>query len=107
MEFKGKLWIGLLILILLSPIGIVLPMVFDAEDAWGEWSVETIEKLVGFIPEKLKANADLWQAPVPDYNIGSEESPLYARILSYIFSGILGVGIITAVMLALKKIIRI
>jgi cobalt/nickel transport protein len=107
MELKGKLWIGLLILTLLSPIGIVLPMVFDAEDAWGEWSVETIEKLIGFIPEKLKTNADLWKAPVPDYNLGSEESPLYTRILSYIFSGILGIGIIAFVMLALKKIIKI
>jgi cobalt/nickel transport protein len=107
MELKKKLWIGIVVLILISPVGIILPMVFDAGDAWGEWSAETVEKLIGFIPEKLKANADLWTAPIPDYNLGSEESPLYAQILSYVLSGIIGVGLVTVVMLALRKIIRI
>jgi cobalt/nickel transport protein len=106
MDLKKKLWIGILVLALLSPIGIVLPLVFDGGDAWGEWSTETIEKLVGFIPEKLKANSDIWKAPIPDYNLGSEKSPLYVQIFSYIFSGIVGVAIISLLMYAVKKIMR-
>jgi cobalt/nickel transport protein len=107
MDLKKKLWIGILVLALLSPIGIVLPRVFDAGDAWGEWSVETIQKLVGFIPEKLKANAYFWKAPIPEYNLGNEESQLHVQILSYIFSGIIGVAIIAGLMYAVRKIIKI
>jgi cobalt/nickel transport protein len=107
MDLKKRLWIGILVLALLSPVGVVLPLVFDAGDAWGEWSVETIQKLIGFVPEKLKANADLWKAPIPDYNLGNEESPLHVQILSYIFSGIIGVAIIAGLMYAVKKINKI
>lgn len=107
MLLKKKLWIGILILILISPAGIILPMVFNAGDAWGEWSTETIQELIGFVPEKLKANADLWKAPIPDYNLGNDESPLYSQLLSYVLSGIIGIGLISAVMLAVKKLIRI
>jgi cobalt/nickel transport protein len=107
MEFKKKLWIGLLVLIILSPLGIILPMIFDAGDAWGEWSVETIEKLTGFIPEKLKANSDIWHSPVQDYNLGNEHSSLTVQILSYIFSGLIGVVIIIGIMFLLKKILKL
>jgi cobalt/nickel transport protein len=107
MNLKKKLWIGILVLVLISPIGVILPMVFDAGDAWGEWSTDTIQKMIGFVPEKLKATADLWSAPIPDYNLGNDESPIYVQILSYIFSGIIGVGIVTLLMFAVKKVIRI
>jgi cobalt/nickel transport protein len=51
--FQKKLLVILAIVALLSPIGIILPEKFKAGDAWGEWSAETIHKLVGFIPERL------------------------------------------------------
>jgi cobalt/nickel transport protein len=107
MKFEKKLWIGLLVLIILSPLGIILPMIFDAGDAWGEWSVETVEKLTGFIPEKLKADSDIWHSPIPDYNLGNENSSLTLKIVSYIFSGLIGVGLICGFMYLLKKIIKI
>lgn len=107
MEFKKKLWIGIFILALISPIGIILPELFNASDAWGEWSVETLEKLIGFIPEKLKANADLWRAPIPDYNLGSQQSPVYVTLLSYVFSGIIGILIISLLMYSIRKVLKI
>ena len=107
MMLKKKLWIGIILLILLTPVGIMLPLVFDGGDAWGEWSAETVEKLVGFIPEKLQLNSELWHAPIQDYNLGSEESPLNFQILSYVLSAIVGVGLIAALTLVIKRIIRV
>jgi cobalt/nickel transport protein len=103
--FKKKLWIGLLILTIVSPIGIILPMKFNAEDAWGEWSAETIQKLVGFIPEGMKRDAEIWKAPIPDYNLGMENSKFSLQAFSYIFSGLLGAALVAFVMYVIKKII--
>ena len=36
-RFQKRLWIGLLIMALLTPLGIFLPEKFKAEEAWGEW----------------------------------------------------------------------
>ena len=69
---QKKLWIGLLILSLLTPLGIILPEKFKAGGAWGEWGPEELEKLIGYVPKGLKRLADLWKAPVPDYNFGGE-----------------------------------
>jgi len=90
-SFQKKLWIGLLIMALLTPIGIILPERFNAGDAWGEWGTDTIEKLLGYVPEGLKRLADIWKAPIPDYNFGSEGSSLTVRVISYIISAVLGI----------------
>jgi hypothetical protein len=92
-RFQKKLWIGLLVLALLTPLGVFLPERFKAEEAWGEWGTARLEKLVGYVPEGLKKIADLWKAPIPDYNFGGEEASMTVQVISYIISGILGVGI--------------
>ncbi|MGD0919371.1 MAG: hypothetical protein ABSB22_23255 [Thermodesulfobacteriota bacterium] len=52
--FQKRLWIGLFILALLTPLGVILPEKFNAGDAWGEWGPETLEKLLGYVPDGLK-----------------------------------------------------
>lgn len=105
MDLKKKLWIGLLILTIALPIGIILPMKFNAEDAWGEWSGETVQKLIGFIPEGMKRDAEIWKAPIQDYNMGGEQSGLPSQAFSYIFSGLLGCALVAFIMFIIKKII--
>ena len=103
-QIQKKLWVGLFIMALLSPLGIFLPEMFNSGDAWGEWGTDTLEKLLGFLPEGLKKYAELWKAPVPDYNMGGEEAPTAVRVMSYIASAILG---IVAVVLVIYLISRI
>lgn len=104
MKRMKKLWWGLVLLILLSPLGLIIPEVFKSGPAWGEWSLGEIEKMVGYIPEGLKKLTDLWSAPVPDYNLKSWEGGGWAKSsLGYIFSGALGVGIIILVSFLLGK----
>ncbi len=90
-KFHKKLWIGLFILALLTPLGIILPERFNSGGAWGEWGPEELEKLIGYVPEGLKKLSELWKAPVPDYNFGGEGSSMTVQVISYIASGVLGI----------------
>ncbi|GAB4423733.1 MAG: PDGLE domain-containing protein [Thermodesulfovibrionales bacterium] len=104
-SFQKKLWIGLIIMALLSPLGIILPEKFKAGDAWGEWGTDTLEKLLGYVPEGLKKLADLWKAPIADYNLGSENSPLIIQVVSYVISGILGIAIAGFVVYIISRLL--
>lgn len=88
---QKKLWIGLFILTLLTPLGVILPAKFKAGGAWGEWGPEELEKLVGYVPEGLKRLTDLWKAPVRDYNFGGEGASMAVQVISYIASGLIGI----------------
>lgn len=106
MKGTKRLWWGLVILMLISPIGLILPEVSKSGPAWGEWSLEEIQKMVGFIPDGLKKVADLWSAPVPDYNLkGWEGKGLVNSSLAYILSAGLGVGIIVLATFLLAKVL--
>jgi len=107
MKPTRRLWWGLILLILLSPLGLILPELFKSGPAWGEWSLEEIEKMIGFVPEGLKKWADLWSAPVPEYNFAVwEKKGLLHSSLGYILSGLLGVGMVVLVTLLLGKWMR-
>jgi len=103
--FQKKILVALIVLAVASPIGIYLPMKFNAGDAWGEWSAETIEKMIGFMPEGLKKTADPWKAPIPDYNLGDDKSPFMVQALSYILSGVIGIALCLLVPYGLSKLL--
>jgi len=102
-KFQKKLWIGLLIMALLTPLGVLLPEKFKAEEAWGEWGTEILGKLLGYVPEGLKRLADFWKAPIPDYNFGGEGASMTLQAISYIVSGLLGIGICAFVVYVVSR----
>ncbi len=103
--FQKKLWIGLLVMALLTPLGILLPEKFNAEDAWGEWGIDKLEKLLGYVPEGLKKLTDLWRAPIPDYNLGGEGASKVVQVVSYIASGLLGIVACALVVFIISRFI--
>lgn len=106
MKTATKLWIGLGILIILSPLGIFLPEYFKAGAAWGEWGIDEIQKLVGYIPKGLEKLSGLWNAPVPDYAFkGWEEKGLGHMSFAYIISAIVGIGIVVLVIMCIGKLL--
>ncbi len=105
-KMQKKLWAGLFIMALLSPLGILLPAMFRSGGAWGEWSAETLEKLVGYVPEGLKKYGEIWKAPVPDYSVGGGESSMTVQIISYAASGILGILLVAAVIYLIARGVR-
>jgi len=99
-----KMWLGLAVLALISPIGIILPEKFKAGSAWGEWGAEEIEKMLGFVPQGMKKIADFWKAPLPDYSFkGWEEKGLAMNSLAYIIAAIVGIAIVAGVVILLGK----
>ncbi|HEX8949894.1 MAG TPA: hypothetical protein VF790_13075 [Dissulfurispiraceae bacterium] len=89
-KFRKKLWAGLAVLALLSPLGIFLPKAFNSGGAWGEWGSGELRRLLGYLPEGMRKYTGLWKAPVHDYNMGGAASTSL-QALSYIASGVLGV----------------
>ena len=104
-RFQKKLWIGLLIMGLLAPLGILLPKTFKAGGAWGEWGADELDKLLGYVPKELKKLTDLWKAPIPDYNFGGEGASMVVQAISYIASGLLGIGVCGFVVFMVSRFI--
>jgi len=106
MKITTKLWIGLAILILLSPLGLILPEHFKAGSAWGEWGADEMQDLVGYIPQGLEKLASIWKAPMPDYAFsGWEEKGLLSLSFAYIISAVVGIGIIVIVVMCIGKLL--
>ncbi len=106
-KFQKKLLIWLLILIILSPLGILLPYLFNAGDAWGEWDIETVEKMKGFIPKGMEKLSSLWKSLFSDYtNLFGEDLPLSLQIISYILSALLGSIIIYFLLRLILKLYK-
>ena len=82
MTVTKKLWIGIAVLIILTPLGLILPDYFKAGDAWGEWGSDTIQKLVGYVPQGIEKLSNLWNAPLPDYSFkGWEDKGMATSVL--------------------------
>lgn len=98
-------------MILLAPIGLILPELLKAGGAWGEWSVDEIAEwmkkkgLEDYIPEGLKRLSEIWSAPIPDYVFSGWDKGIKPYI-AYIISSLIGVAIIVAVAYLFAKILK-
>lgn len=80
------LWVGLVILIVASPLGLLAP-----GTAWGEWGTDELAGM-GFksVPAGLEKLSTLWGAPLAGYDL-----PLLGNAnLGYIVSAVAGIAVI-------------
>ena len=107
MKLITKFWIGIGVLIVLSPLGLILPEHFNAGSAWGEWGVDEIQKLMGYVPKGLEKLSTLWNAPMPDYGFkGWEEKGLLHSGFAYIISAALGIIVVVLLVFLTAKILK-
>jgi cobalt/nickel transport protein len=100
-----KMWIGIVVLALLSPLGIILPDKLKAGSAWGEWGPDEIGKMLGFIPQGMNKISEIWHAPLPDYELkGWDQMGPGMQSLGYIISAVAGIAVTVAVVIFLGKI---
>ena len=97
-----KLWVGLGLLILISPVGLLLPELAKAGGAWGEWGGNDLRSRLGYVPKKLEALQGFWKAILHDYSIAGLQKPWQAKI-AYLVCGAIGASVIVAICLALGK----
>lgn len=81
------------ILILATPLGLLA-----SGTAWGEWGVEEMENLIGFVPKGME-NGFQFNSPFPDYNLG-----VLNEYFGYILSAFVGVAIILSIFKVIGKI---
>ncbi len=92
------LWAFIGILIILTPLGLLASGV-----AWGEWSSEELQSILGYVPEGLKRLGNIWQYTfLADYNLPGWDSP-FMTALGYILSGFVGVGVIVFVTFLMSR----
>lgn len=128
------LWIGLVVLALLSPLGLFLPERFKAvEGAWGEWNAEELGKRLEsvvsrpssvvrdesvadderrntddhsrFVPAGFQKLADIWIAPLADYTRAAEAAPFATHALWYILSAFMGIVFTVVVIYGLTRVL--
>ncbi len=104
-KLQKRILIFLLVMTILTPVGILLPMTFDAGDAWGEWSADTVEGLIGYVPEGLQEYSDAYQAPMADYSLNADDPSVGNQSGYYILSGIVGAAITLGLTWLLSKLI--
>jgi cobalt/nickel transport system permease protein len=80
--------VGMLLLIILTPLGLLA-----AGTAYGEWAPEELKDKVGFVPPGLEKLSGLWNAPFPDYSFSSLP-PVIGYILAAAIGVILCMGIL-------------
>ncbi len=80
------LWIGILVLALASPLGLLAP-----GTAWGEWGTHQLQaRGLASIPAGLKQLSGLWGAPMAGYRL-----PVLGNTsLGYLLSAVLGIALI-------------
>jgi len=102
-RLPAKLWIGLALLALLSPLGVYLPARLSAGTAWGEWGVDEIKILVGYLPKGLEKLSSFWNAPLPDYAFkgGGQDSA------AYLLSALIGIALCVLAAFIIAKVLTI
>jgi len=104
-RLQKRVLIILSLLCLVTPVGILLPMFFNAGDAWGEWSARTVKELIGYVPQGLAKYSGVWKAPLMDYTLNAGDKSVVHQSGYYIVSGIFGATLAYIVMLIITKII--
>ncbi len=105
-EFLKKYRVLLLFLgflVFLTPLVFKVAEHFNFGDAWGEWSSEVVEKMVGVTPEGMKKLEGLYdKAPLPDYSMPSQG--FISGELAYLLSGLTGIILIFILFFSAMKV---
>ncbi len=95
---------GLVALALLTPLGLYWPARAGAGSAWGEWGMDEVGKLAGYVPKGMAKVSELWRAPLPDYSgPGAESAALPLQSAWYILSAGVGIALLVLLTLALRR----
>jgi len=106
MKLTTKLCAGIAVLIILSPLGLILPERLKASSAWGEWGAEEMLKLAGYVPKGFEKLSSSWNAPLPDYAFkGWEEKGLPHLSIAYIVSAVVGIAVTVAAVLLIGRML--
>jgi hypothetical protein len=106
MKNSAQLWIWLGVLVILAPLGIIVPYYFKAGSAWGEWGSGELVKMAGYMPAGFEKLSGIWKAPLSEYVFKGWQGKGLAHLsIAYICSALIGIAVIVAVSLLLGKML--
>ena len=85
--------IFIIVLIIFVPLGLLAQ-----GTAYGEWSINDIQSMIGYVPSGLQQLSGLWNPPLPDYDFGGEHTTVTELAPGYYISAIVGVILVFVVM---------
>ncbi len=99
------LWIGIGVLIILVPLGLIVPELFRSGGAWGEWGTDELKRIVGYIPEGMKDLSHVWKAPVSDYGFAGWDHGIKGYI-AYMVSALAGAAAVVGLTYLFVRILK-
>ncbi|AEM77747.1 PDGLE domain-containing protein [Thermoanaerobacter wiegelii] len=94
-----KFYIAAIVIILLTPLGLLAP-----GSAWGEWGLDEIKSMIGYVPKGMNRFSEVIKAILPDYSIPGFDSNFFQQAIGYIFSAIVGIAAILLIFAILGRI---
>jgi hypothetical protein len=93
-----NLAIGLLVLVVLTPLGLLA-----VGETFGEWSNEEIKEKLGFVPPGLDSLSSIWHAPLTEYALPGSEESMTMSAAAYILSAVIGVVLCAGLLYIIGK----
>lgn len=90
---QRNLAIGLLLFIVLTPLGLLA-----AGTAYGEWAPEELKAKIGFVPPGLEKLSGIWNAPLSGYSL-----PGLNPVIGYYFAAVIGVLLCMVILYFMSK----
>lgn len=90
--------IGLLVLIILAPLGLLA-----VGETFGEWGPEELQEKLGFVPPGTEQLSGLWNAPLPDYALPGGGESMTVSAAAYILSAVVGVVVCGSLLYVVGK----
>jgi cobalt/nickel transport system permease protein len=94
------LWAALIVLIMLTPLGLLA-----AAAPWGEWGTGEISKILGFVPEGMEGLAGRWRGVMPDYAFPGMQGPA-GSVIGYVASAAVGSAVVVFIIYILGRLWR-
>lgn len=91
--------IALLVLVVLTPAGL-----FATGTAWGEYGMDEIREMVGYIPKGMAQMADKWNALMPDYSLPALGGGQASSVGGYILSAVVGIAVVGLLIFLMSKL---
>lgn len=90
---QRNLAIGLLLFIILTPLGLLA-----AGTAYGEWAPEELKAKIGFVPPGLEKLSGIWNAPLSGYSV-----PGLNPVFGYYLAAVVGVLLCMVILYFMSK----
>ena len=87
--------------VVLCPLGLLA-----SGTAYGEWGIDEVKQLLGYVPSGMAHYADKWHAVMPDYSLPKLGESIFSQSMGYMISAIVGIIVISSLIILSSKIVK-